>query len=169
MNEVAEKSIGSMEEDAVLVKAFQGGDKIAFDTLVLKHKDKLFNMVYWFLGDYQEANDCAQETFIKVFKSIKTFRFESAFSTWLYRIAINTCKNRLKSSAYRWKQKTVPLENPGDAAGGGASSEIRNNAPSPAIELEKKEKLITGLNLGTVKSRLARGRLALRNQLKGKI
>ncbi len=202
MNEAKKKSISSMEEDAALVKAVQAGDKIAFDTLVLKHKDKLFNVVYWFLGDYQEANDCAQETFIKVFKSIKTFRFESAFSTWLYRIAINTCKNRLKSSAYRWKKKTVPLENPGGAEEGGASFEIRDNASSPVIELEKKEKLmriqkaidalpyeqrrvvvlrdiqglsyeeiaeITGLNLGTVKSRLARGRLALRNQLKGRI
>lgn len=202
MNEAEKKSISSMEEDAALVRAVQTGDKIAFDTLVLKHKDKLFNMVYWFLGDYQEANDCAQETFIKVFKSIKTFRFESAFSTWLYRIAVNTCKNRLKSSAFRWKQKTVSLENPGGAEGDGASLEIQDNAPSPVIELEKKEKLmriqkaidslpqqqkrvivlrdiqglsydeiadITGLNLGTVKSRIARGRLALRNQLKGRI
>ncbi len=98
MNEEIEKRVGSPEGDAVLVRAIQAGDITAFDKLVLKHKDKLFNLVYWFLGDYQEANDCAQETFIKVFKSIKKFRFESAFSTWLYRIAMNTCKNRLKSS-----------------------------------------------------------------------
>ncbi len=202
MNKEIEKPVGSPDEDAALVRAIQAGDMAAFDKLVLKHKDKLFNIVYWFLGDYQEANDCAQETFIKVFKSLKNFRFESAFSTWLYRIAINTCKNRLKSSAYMLKKKTVPLENPKSSRDGNPSSEIQDDSPSPVIELEKKERLmliqkainslpeeqnkvvvlrdiqglsyeeiadITGLNLGTVKSRLARGRLELRNKLKGRI
>ncbi|MCJ7540486.1 MAG: sigma-70 family RNA polymerase sigma factor, partial [Desulfobacterales bacterium] len=98
----------------------------AFDELVLKYKDRLFNLVYWFLGDYQDANDCAQETFIKVFKSIKKFRFESAFSTWLYRIAINTCKNKIKSSAYRWKKKTVSLETSNSSKNGNPFSEIVN-------------------------------------------
>ncbi len=202
MNEEIKKQAGSPEGDAVLVRAIQAGDIAAFDKLVLKHKDKLFNLIYWFLGDYQEANDCAQETFIKVFKSLKKFRFESAFSTWLYRIAINTCKNRLKSSVYRWKKKTVPLENPKGSNGDNFSLEIQNGSTSPAIELEKKERFmliqkainslpeeqkrvvvmrdiqgqsydeiadIAGLNRGTVKSRLARGRLELRNKLKGKI
>lgn len=202
MNEVKKESVESMQEDAVLVRAFQAGDKSAFDTLVLRHKDKLFNMVYWLLADYQEANDCAQEIFIKVFNSIKTFRLESAFSTWLYRIAINTCRNRLKSAAYRWKKKTISLENPKDTEHGVRPLEIQDDAPSPAIEVEKKETLmriqqginslpieqqrmvvlrdiqglsyeeiadITGLNLGTVKSRLARGRQALRDYLKGRI
>ena len=202
MNEEKKKRVGSPEVDAALVRAIQAGDIAAFDQLVLKHKDKLFNLVYWFLGDYQEANDCAQETFIKVFKSLKKFRFESAFSTWLYRIAMNTCKNRLKSSAYRLKKKTVPLENPEGANGGNFSHAIRNDSTSPVIELEKKERMkliqesidslpeeqkrvvvlrdiqglsydeiadISGLNLGTVKSRLARGRLELRNKLKGKV
>ena len=90
MNKELKKQAGSPDEDAVLVRFFQKGDKAAFDKLVRKHKDKLFNLVYWFLGDYQEANDCAQEIFIKVFKSLKKFRFEAAFSTWLYRIATNT-------------------------------------------------------------------------------
>jgi RNA polymerase sigma-70 factor (ECF subfamily) len=202
MNEEIKKRVGSPEGDAALVRTIQAGDIAAFDQLVLKHKDKLFNLVYWFLGDYQEANDCAQETFIKVFKSLKNFRFESAFSTWLYRIAMNTCKNRLKSSAYRWKKKTVPLENPEGSNGGNFSFAIRNDSKSPVNALEKKERFmliqksinslpeeqkrvvvlrdiqglsydeiadVSGLNLGTVKSRLARGRLELRNKLKGKI
>jgi RNA polymerase sigma-70 factor (ECF subfamily) len=184
MNEEIKKRVGSPEGDAELVRAIQAGDIAAFDQLVLKHKDK------------------SQETFIKVFKSLKKFRFESAFSTWLYRIAMNTCKNRLKSSAYRWKKKTVPLENPEGSNGGNFSSAIRNDSTSPVIELEKKERMmliqksinslpeeqkrmvvlrdiqglsydeiadISGLNLGTVKSRLARGRLELRNKLKGKV
>ena len=202
MNNRIKKASGSSRADTVLIRAVQAGDMAAFDELVLKHKDRLFNLVYWFLGDYQDANDCAQETFIKVFKSIKKFRLESAFSTWLYRIAINTCKNRIKSSAYKWKKKTVSLETANGSKNGNPFSEIVNGSPTPAMALEKKERMmriqnainslpeeqnqvvvlrdiqglsyqdisdITGLNLGTVKSRLARGRLALKNQLKGRI
>jgi RNA polymerase sigma-70 factor (ECF subfamily) len=94
MDKDIKKPAGSFDPDAAFVRAVQGGDMAAFDQLVIKHKDKLFNIVYWLLGDYQETNDCAQEIFIKVFKSIRKFRFQSSFSTWLYRIAINTCKNR---------------------------------------------------------------------------
>jgi RNA polymerase sigma-70 factor (ECF subfamily) len=199
MNNHIKKPGVSSREDTVLIRAIQAGDMAAFDELVLKHKDRLFNLVYWFLGDYQDANDCAQETFIKVFKSIKKFRFESAFSTWLYRIAINTCKNRIKSSVYRWKKKTVSLETSSGSKNGNPCSEIVNGSPTPVMALEKKEKRmriqkainslpeeqnqvvvlrdiqglsyqdisdITGLNLGTVKSRLARGRLELKNKLK---
>jgi len=202
MGKEIKKQTGSLDPDSAFVRAVQAGDMVAFDQLVVKHKDKLFNMVYWLLGDYQEANDCAQEIFIKVFKSIKKFRSESSFSTWLYRIAINTCKNRLKSSAYRWKKKTIPLENPESSKEGNVSYEIQNDSPSPVNELEKKERLmmiqkainalpeeqnriivlrdiqgmsyqeiadITGLNLGTVKSRLARARMELKNRLKGRI
>lgn len=202
MNNRIKKPGGSSCPDTVLIRAVQAGDMAAFDELVLKHKDRLFNLVYWFLGDYQDANDCAQETFIKVFKSIKKFRFESAFSTWLYRIAINTCKNKIQSSAYRWKKKTVSLETSNSSKNGNPFSEIVNGSPTPVVALEKKERMmriqkainslpeeqnkvvvlrdiqglsyqdisdITGLNLGTVKSRLARGRLALKNRLKGRI
>jgi len=192
----------SSYDDKGLIRAIQSGDRDAFDELVLRHKDRLFNLIYRFLGDYQEANDCAQETLIKVFKSIKNFRFESTFSTWLFRIAVNTCKNRLKSSAYRWGKKTVSLETPDGSSPDNPVVEIVNGSPSPVVQLEKKEKMmriqealsslpeeqnrvvvlrdieglsyqeiadITGLNPGTVKSRLARGRLALRSELKGKI
>jgi RNA polymerase sigma-70 factor (ECF subfamily) len=202
MDKDIKKPAGSPDPDAAFVRAVQGGDMAAFDQLVIKHKDKLFNMVYWVLGDYQEANDCAQEIFIKVFKGIKKFRFQSSFSTWLYRIAINTCKNKLKSSAYRWKKRTVPLENPDSSKEGSVSYEIQNGSPSPANELEKKEKImrirkavkslpqdqnrvivlrdiqgltyqeiadITGLNLGTVKSKLSRARMELKNRLNGRI
>jgi RNA polymerase sigma-70 factor (ECF subfamily) len=199
MNNRTKKSSASSRTETVLIQAVQAGDMGAFDELVLKHKDRLFNLVYWFLGDYQDANDCAQETFIKVFKSIKKFRFESAFSTWLYRIAINTCKNRIKSSEYRWKKKTVSLEISNGSKNGNPCPEIANGSPTPVMALEKKEKMmriqkainslpeeqnqvvvlrdiqglsyqdisdITGLNLGTVKSRLARARIELKNKLK---
>jgi len=185
-----------------LITAFQGGDRTAFDKLVLKHKNKVFNLCYWMIGDYQEANDTAQETFIKVFGSLKKFRFESSFSTWLFRIAVNTCKNRLKSSEFRQKKKTISLDNPGDPETDRSLSQIKDEAPSPSIELERKERMmlikeaidslsveqkevvvlrdieglsyeeivdITGLNVGTLKSRLARARLNLRNKLRSLI
>jgi len=202
MDKDIKKPTGSPDPDAAFVRAVQDGDMAAFDQLVIKHKDKLFNMVYWLLGDYQETNDCAQEIFIRVFKSIKKFRFQSSFSTWLYRIAINTCKNRRKSSAYRWKKRTISLENPENPNQDNRSYEIQNGSPSPENRLEKKERImlirkainalpqeqnrvivmrdiqglsyqeiadITGLNLGTVKSRLARARLELKNKLNGRI
>ena len=198
MNGRTKKPGGSPEEDAALVRAFQAGNKGAFDKLVLKHQDKLFNLCYWFLGDYHEANDSAQEAFIKAYRSLKKFRSESTFSTWLYRIAVNTCKNRLKSFDYRQKKKMVWLDNPGGPEGGSTTMEIQDEAVSPMVELEKKERLvvikraidslpteqkvvvvlrdidglpyeeiasITGFNLGTVKSRLARARLELRKRL----
>jgi len=200
MNEEIRNSTSSSKEDGELVKAFQAGDKTAFDALVLRHKDKLYNLCYWFLGDMQEANDSAQDVFIKVFRSIKKFRFESAFSTWLYRIAANTCKNRLKSSDFRQKKKIVWLDNPGETGNGQYAAEIHDKTPSPMVELEKKERMmfiqkaiatlptdqstvvvlrdieglsyeevsnITGLNFGTVKSRLSRARQQLRKKLRG--
>jgi len=190
----------SSKEDSELVKAFQAGDKAAFDTLVLRHKDKLYNLCYWFLGDGQEANDSAQEVFIKVFRSLRKFRFESAFSTWLYRIAANTCKNRLKSSEFRQKTKRVRFDNPGKIEDGQYAEQIQDKTSSPMIELEKKERMmlihkaiaslptdqstvvvlrdieglsyeevanITGINSGTVKSRLSRARQQLRKKLRG--
>jgi RNA polymerase sigma-70 factor (ECF subfamily) len=199
MNEKIQNSVGSLGEDAKLIEAFKGGDKAAFDKLVLKHKNKLFNLCYRFLGDYQEANDSAQETFIKVYESLKKFRFQSAFSTWLYRIAVNTCKNKLKSSAYRQKKRMVSLDNPGSPDKSQPAMEIQDETYSPVKELEKKERMrmvqeaidtlpteqkavvtlrdieglsyeeiveITGFNLGTVKSRLARARLDLRKKLR---
>lgn len=198
MSEETRKRSSCPQEDAALVRAFLAGDKAAFDRLVLKHKDKLFNMCYWFLGDYEDANDLAQETFMKVYRSLKKFRFESSFSTWLYRIAVNTCKNRLASSEYRHKKKMIWLDNPGDPRGRHPAVAIQDESVSPVVELERKEKLmlirqaidslpleqktvvtlrdieglsyeeishITGLNLGTVKSRLARARLDLRKKL----
>jgi len=139
MDKEIKKPVGSSDQDAALVRAIQAGDMAAFDQMVVKHKDKLFNMVYWFLGDYQEANDCSQEIFIKVFKSIKKFRSESSFSTWLYRIAINTCKNRLKSSAYRWKKKTVPLENPESSEEVTFPIKYRTIPHLPLMNLKKKK------------------------------
>ncbi len=99
------------DPDADLVSAFQSGNTHAFDQLVLRYKDRIFNLCYRSLGDYQEAYDTAQEIFIKVYKNLKSFRGEASFLTWLYTIAGNTCKNKLKSLEYRYRNKKVSLHN----------------------------------------------------------
>ncbi|MBW2283452.1 MAG: sigma-70 family RNA polymerase sigma factor, partial [Deltaproteobacteria bacterium] len=107
--------------------------------LVTRHRDFVFNLSYRLLGDYEDANDAAQEAFIKAYRSLKKFRFESTFSTWLYRITVNTCKNRLNSKAHRQKRRTVALDNPA-AEGGSAAYQVKNGSPGPAARLERKER-----------------------------
>jgi len=130
------------QQDAALVSAYQAGDNKAFDQLVIRHKDKVFTVCYWFLGDHAEACDSAQETFIKAFRSLKKFRFESSFSTWIYRIAVNTCKNRLKSSQYKKKKKTLSLNEPRTGSEVTMFEEIADDCPSPMNELENKQRRI---------------------------
>ena len=67
MNEHNMKSTRRPGDDGVLVRAFQAGNKAAFDELVVNHKDRLFNLCYWFLGDYHEANDSAQDAFLRAY------------------------------------------------------------------------------------------------------
>ena len=140
MSEEADNESRETQFDTALVRSFQAGDKAAFDKLVLKHKDRVFNLCFRFLGDYQEANDSAQEAFVKAYRSLKGFRFESAFGTWLYRIAVNTCKNKVKSLDYRYAKKMVHLDNPG-AMQKAHALEIRDQTPSPLAQLERKERM----------------------------
>jgi RNA polymerase sigma-70 factor (ECF subfamily) len=81
--------------DQALVERVQGGDKTAFDILVLKYENKIIKLVNRYVHDPDEAMDVAQEAFIKAYRAVGRFRGESAFYTWLYRIAINTAKNHL--------------------------------------------------------------------------
>ncbi len=128
----------SYNEDSDLIGAFQAGEKSAFDDLVRKHQDRIFNLCYWLLGDYQEADDCAQDTFIKIFRNVAKFRFESTFLTWAHRIAVNTCKNRLKSFHYRFSRKLVRRDNSGRSPG--SVDAIADEIGSPEMALEKKER-----------------------------
>ncbi|UYZ84029.1 RNA polymerase sigma factor RpoE [Entomomonas sp. E2T0] len=91
----------TQEQDQQLVERVQQGDKRAFDLLVLKYQHKIYGLILRFVHDMQEAQDVAQEAFIKAYRAISSFRGESAFYTWLYRIAINTAKNYLVAKGRR--------------------------------------------------------------------
>ncbi|MEW5909636.1 MAG: sigma-70 family RNA polymerase sigma factor [Thermodesulfobacteriota bacterium] len=199
MDEPVIQSNHAADPDKALVKSFQQGNQSSFERLVHIHKRRIFNICYRFLGDFSEANDIAQETFIRAFRSIHQFRFEAAFSTWLCRIAVNTCKNRLNSKSYRQEKRLIRFRETPDSKLPDTMSEIADPNPLPLSRLVEKEKEIliekaiaalppdqkttvvlrdiegmsydeiagvTGTNIGTVKSRLARGRESLKHILK---
>lgn len=89
--------MGLDESDLSLVRRVQRGDKGAFDLLVLKYQHKVVKLVMRYVRSSAEAEDIAQEAFIKAYRALPQFRGDSAFYTWLYRIAINTAKNALAS------------------------------------------------------------------------
>ena len=93
--------MGERGIDQALVERVQQGDKQAFDVLVLKYQNKIIQLIYRYVHDPDEARDVAQDAFIKAYKAIDRFRGDSAFYTWIYRIAINTAKNHLVASARR--------------------------------------------------------------------
>ncbi len=97
------------ESDAELVRRVQQGDKHAFDLLVLKYQHKIAKLVSRYVKDPSEALDVTQEAFIKAYRALPRFRGDSAFYTWLYRIAINTAKNYLVAQSRR--PSTVDLTN----------------------------------------------------------
>ena len=87
--------------DQMLVERVQKGDKRAFDLLINKYQHRIVSLVSRYVGDQADAMDVAQEAFIKAYRAIDRFRGDSAFYTWLYRIAINTAKNHLVASSRR--------------------------------------------------------------------
>jgi RNA polymerase sigma-70 factor (ECF subfamily) len=87
--------------DQLLVERVQRGDKSAFDTLVLKYQLKIIKLISRYVRDHSEVQDVAQEAFIKAYRALPRFRGDSAFYTWLYRIAINTAKNHLVARGRR--------------------------------------------------------------------
>jgi RNA polymerase sigma-70 factor (ECF subfamily) len=88
-------------DDQLLVAMVKEGNKKAFDKLVIKYQQRIIQLVARYVRDTSEAQDVAQEAFIKAYKALPNFRGESAFYTWLYRIAVNTAKNYLVARARR--------------------------------------------------------------------
>jgi len=89
------------DPDFKLIREYINGNENAFAKLVSQHKDKVRNLVYLTLGDADYVDDISQDVFISVFNKIKEFRFESKFTTWLYRITVNKCKDYLRKKKVR--------------------------------------------------------------------
>jgi RNA polymerase sigma-70 factor (ECF subfamily) len=187
--------------DRRLVRRLKQGDERAFHELVHTYQDRIFGLVYRMIGNRQEAEDIAQEVFISVHRGIANYRGEGRFYTWLYRIASNTCKNRIKYLKGRNFHRASDIdETPAAHTQGEAGPVVALQSVVPGPEatvvgdrleraiqheiaqLEPEHRLlivlrdiqglsyaeilrITGLQEGTLKSRLHRARLALKARL----
>ncbi len=126
------------EIDQQLVERVQRGDKQAFDLLVIKYQRKLARLLSQFIRDAAEVEDVAQETFIKAYRALPSFRGESAFYTWLYRIGINTAKNFLISQGRRAPTMTSAGFDIEDAENFEEGSQLRE-MNTPESELMSKQ------------------------------
>jgi RNA polymerase sigma-70 factor (ECF subfamily) len=175
----------SHNESQLVAKA-QSGDEEAFELLVRAHQRYVFNLAYRLLGDRSEAEDVAQETFVRAWRGLPSFRAECRFATWLYRIARNVCLNRLPQLQAELRQTDVlghtvacPDPTPGDVLD---AKERREFLHAELARLPAKYRLVLTLRylqgfsyaeiaevlnlpLGTVKTHLYRGREALAARL----
>ncbi len=188
--------------DRRLVRRLKEGDERAFQELVQTYQNRIFGLMLRMISNRQEAEDLAQEVFIIVYRAIGSYRGEGRFYTWLYRIASNTCKNRIKYLKGRNFHRSVEIDETPQAqlpaSEGGSIVTLQSQVPGPeqATEGTRMEKVIqrelaaldpehrllivlrdiqgltyqdiiriTGLQEGTLKSRLHRARLALKERL----
>jgi RNA polymerase sigma-70 factor (ECF subfamily) len=112
-----------------------------FDDLVAEYEKKIFNLVYRVIGDYDEAADLTQETFISAYRAWDRFRGEAKVYTWLYQIALNHCRNRLRQRGRARAIQVESLDQPfePDDSGSGAGKDIPDESQAPHIVLEDKE------------------------------
>lgn len=176
--------------DRDLVRRCQGGEREAFDELFQRHQDKIYNFVYRSCGHAEDAGDITQRVFINVFRKIGEFKGDSAFSTWIYRIAFN----QSVSFARGRKQREVPLYTREDEPAAEPAEERSPSAPLETEETRRKVQQaldqlgeedrniillkdlqghsyddiaeILGIPKGTVRSRLHRARMDLKTKLK---
>jgi RNA polymerase sigma-70 factor (ECF subfamily) len=127
--------MGESELDQALVERVQKGDKRAFDLLVRKYQHKIISVVTRYVSDWSEAQDVAQEAFIRAYRALGAFRGDSAFYTWIYKIAINTAKNHLVSRGRRPPIGDIAIE---DAVLLDGASQLRERA-TPERELLRQE------------------------------
>lgn len=181
--------------DEVLVDRSKNGDLDAFEELVRRYEGKVYGMAYRFMGNHADAGDLAQEGFIRLYQALPGFRGDSSFSTWMYRVVANACRDELRRRQ-RQRQRSVSLDEMAESAGGSIPLQSMEVSPEDAAErselqeyvqmclnsLSEEHRLILimremqGLSyeeiaaaldcsLGTVKSRLNRARHALKDRV----
>lgn len=172
------------ETDLALLQRYLAGDMDAFDELMRAHEDRVFAVCLRMLRDRDAALDAVQETFVTVFRKADRFAGRSAFSTWLYRVAVNTCHDLLRRAKRRQAEPLPEGRDPADHAAEDlfSSTEVRSDLQEAleqlqvefrsAVVLVDLEGLsiqgaadILGVPVGTVKSRVFRGRKILAEAL----
>ncbi len=135
----ARKKAESSDPDQKLIQRFLSGEEGAFNQLVLNYQNRVYGLCYQLLGSLDEAEEVAQEVFLTVYRSLKDFRGESRFSTWLYRVTVNHCKNRMKYLGRRGYYQSDSLEEPVETEKGEISRQLADEAQDPLEHLEQKE------------------------------
>ena len=123
-----------MDDDRTLIRRFLRGDQQAFDQLVLRHQAMLRRMIYRATGNLDDANDLAQDVFIKVYHRLDRFRGESQFTTWLYRIAVNTLNSHFRRQRRR---SFLSLEEVREPAASDTGEAIRELSDELLVGLSK--------------------------------
>jgi RNA polymerase sigma-70 factor (ECF subfamily) len=139
-NIIDNKKTIAVDEDIEFVLACQRGDTDAFEVLVERHQKKMLNIAYRMMGDYDEACDVTQEAFISAYKSIKKFKAEAKFSTWLYRIVVNYSKNRLKQLRNIGQREVVSNDDSGEIQVEGTLCQSSVNDTNPDVQMEHRER-----------------------------
>jgi RNA polymerase sigma-70 factor (ECF subfamily) len=171
-------------ERRALLRAAQAGDKAAFEKLVSPHLSKLYNLAYHLIQHRDDAADAVQDTVIKAYRSLSGFREEADLSTWLCRILKNTILDEVKRAVRRHEEATETLPERAEHVTEPKMERQELKEVMLALLSELSEKLrepvilydlegysyeeiagILDINIGTVKSRLNRGRLALRDKI----
>ena len=183
--------------DSEMIAKCKKGDREAFNELMEKYQKKVFSISYGMLSDYEDASDASQEVFVKVYRSIASFKGEASFATWLYRICANVCNDMLRKRQRRGV--SVSLDTEEDERGSAAELVSDEPTPEESLELSETQRLVrNAVNelspeyreiiiysdlqqmsydeiakilrcpTGTVKSRLNRARNALRKKLSDK-
>ncbi len=98
---VQSSQILTLDDDFSLIRSFTAGNEDAFRTLLKRHKEKVRNLVYITMGKPDDVDDITQEVFITVFRKLSSFRYESQFSTWLYRVTVNKCRDHIRGHKIR--------------------------------------------------------------------
>ncbi|MFD2178701.1 RNA polymerase sigma factor RpoE [Veronia pacifica] len=118
--------MSEQQTDQALIERVQNGDKQAFNLLVIKYQNKVCNLISRYVTNHGDIQDVAQEAFIKAYRAIPGFRGDSAFYTWLYRIAVNTAKNHLVAQGRRPPSSDIDADEAENFENGGALKEISN-------------------------------------------
>ncbi len=127
------------ECDSELIERYLAGSDEAFNRLVMRHQRRAFNLAYRFTGNYDDAGDIAQEAFLRVYKSLRRFKGDCSFKTWLYKIVLNLSRNKYRSKKRRGEFGKISIDNPG---GDGTQNPMQIPDASFSVDREVRRKEI---------------------------